>query len=112
MPVSGRSIGGLNVYRAAEGPVPDLLLEQVQAFAGVAAVTIDNVASYTRALKESADLRAAMDSRAVIEQAKGILVAREHCSPDEAFALLTRMSQHSHTKLRDVAAQIVASAYS
>lgn len=112
MPVSGRSIGGLNVYRSVEGPVPDLLLEQLKVFVGFAAVTVNNVASYTRVLKESADLRAAMDSRAVIEQAKGILVARERCSPDEAFDLLTRMSQHTHTRLRDVAARIVALAYS
>lgn len=112
MPVSGRSVGALNVYRSVEGPVPDLLLEQVETFAGVAAVTVNNVARYTRALKESTDLRAAMDSRAVIEQAKGILIAGERCSPDEAFAILARMSQHTHTKLRDVAAQLVASAYS
>lgn len=112
MPVSGRSIGGLNVYRSVDGPVPDLLLEQVEAFVAVAAVTVNNVASYTRAVRETEDLRTAMDTRAVIEQAKGILIARERCSPDEAFELLTRMSQHTHTKLRDVAVQIVASAYS
>lgn len=112
MPVSGRSIGGLNVYRSVDGPVPDLLLEQVEAFVAVAAVTVNNVASYARAVRETEDLRTAMDTRAVIEQAKGILIARERCSPDEAFELLTRMSQHTHTKLRDVAVQIVASAYS
>ena len=112
MPVSGRSIGGLNVYRSVDGPVPDLLLEQVEAFVAVAAVTVNNVASYTRAVRETEDLRTAMDTRAVIEQAKGILIARERCSPDQAFELLTRMSQHTHTKLRDVAVQIVASAYS
>lgn len=112
MPVRGRSVGGLNVYRSTQGPVPDLLLEQVRAFVAVATVTVDNVARYTQALKESTDLRAAMDSRAVIEQAKGILIARERCSPEDAFTLLARMSQHTHTKLRDVAAQIVASAYS
>jgi GAF domain-containing protein len=110
MPVSGHSIGALNVYRTVEGPVGDELLEQLETFVGYAAVTVNNVACYDRATRASTDLRAAMDSRAVIEQAKGIIMGREHCSPDDAFALLTRMSQHTHTKLREVAARVVASA--
>ena len=51
-----------------------------------------------------------MDSRAVIEQAKGIVVARDGCTPDEAFDLLTRISQQQNIKLRDLARIIVDSA--
>ncbi|NNH24853.1 ANTAR domain-containing protein [Pseudokineococcus marinus] len=49
-----------------------------------------------------------MASRATIEQAKGVLMARRGCSADEAFALLSSASQASGRKLRDLAAEVVA----
>ena len=50
-----------------------------------------------------------MASRAVIEQAKGILMAQRDCSADEAFDMLRRASQRENVKLRDVAQRIVGS---
>jgi AmiR/NasT family two-component response regulator len=55
-------------------------------------------------------LRQAMATRAVIEQAKGIVMATAGCSPQEAFDLLVEQSQHTNRKLRDVAADLVATA--
>ena len=55
------------------------------------------------------DMRRAMETRAVIEQAKGIIIGQQHCTPERAFELLTRLSQSSHRKLRDCAADMVAS---
>ena len=52
-------------------------------------------------------MQQAMASRAVIEQAKGILMRDRSCSADEAFAVLVRLSQESHLKVRDVAQRIV-----
>jgi len=52
----------------------------------------------------------AMQSRAGIEQAKGILMARDRCTPKEAFEILIRLSQHRNIKLRDLARIIVDSA--
>jgi AmiR/NasT family two-component response regulator len=43
----------------------------------------------------------------VIEQAKGILMARYRCGPDEAFDLLRRASQRANVKVSVLAAQIV-----
>ena len=54
-------------------------------------------------------MRRAMETRAVIEQAKGILIAQQHCTPEQAFELLTRLSQTTHRKLRDCAADLVTS---
>jgi AmiR/NasT family two-component response regulator len=49
-----------------------------------------------------------MQSRAVIEQAKGILMARAaHLSADEAFDLLRKASQRENVKLREIAQRIV-----
>jgi AmiR/NasT family two-component response regulator len=49
----------------------------------------------------------AMRSRAVIEQAKGIIMGDRRCSADEAFAILTKLSQDTNHKLRDVAVALV-----
>lgn len=57
-------------------------------------------------------LREAIASRAVIEQAKGVLVAQRRCTPEAAFELLVTASQHANTKLREVAARLVEEAQS
>jgi AmiR/NasT family two-component response regulator len=67
-------------------------------------------ARYRAAVLEAEQLREAMRSRAVIEQAKGVLMARRRCSPDEAFDVLREVSQTSNTKLREVARALVEEA--
>ena len=59
---------------------------------------------------EVAQLRAAMASRAAIEQAKGILMLLTGCTDQVAFDLLSHISGHTHRKLREVAQAITASA--
>jgi AmiR/NasT family two-component response regulator len=51
-----------------------------------------------------------MRSRAVIEQAKGMLMAAQGCDEDRAFKLLVQASQRENVKLRDIARRIVTSA--
>jgi ANTAR domain-containing protein len=53
-------------------------------------------------------LRAALASRATIDQARGILIARFHLSPEGAFELLVRWSQDRNIKLRTIAGTLVA----
>ncbi|HVL32609.1 MAG TPA: ANTAR domain-containing protein, partial [Actinomycetota bacterium] len=57
----------------------------------------------------SENLRTALESREIIGEAKGILMAREQISADEAFDVLRRISQTTNVKLRDVAVKIVES---
>ncbi|MDP5184067.1 ANTAR domain-containing protein [Blastococcus sp. BMG 814] len=59
---------------------------------------------------EVEQLRTAMASRAVIEQAKGILMLLTGCAEQTAFDLLAHISSHTHRKVRDVAQAITASA--
>ncbi|MGY1636950.1 ANTAR domain-containing response regulator [Geodermatophilus sp. SYSU D00742] len=59
----------------------------------------------TRELAENLDR--AMQTRAVIEQAKGILMSQRRCTAAEAFQLLAAASQRSNRKLRDIAEAIV-----
>jgi len=64
-----------------------------------------------QALEAEVDqLRAAMASRATIEQAKGILMLLTNCSAQVAFDLLAHISSHTHRKVRDVAQSITESA--
>ena len=59
---------------------------------------------------ELEQLRAAMASRATIEQAKGVLMLLITCGEQVAFDLLTHISSHTHRKVRDVAQAITQSA--
>jgi hypothetical protein len=59
---------------------------------------------------EVSQLRAAMASRACIEQAKGILMLLTGCGDSVAFELLAHISSHTHRKVRDVAQSITESA--
>ncbi|MEU4251440.1 ANTAR domain-containing protein [Amycolatopsis sp. NPDC026612] len=57
---------------------------------------------------ENAQLREALSSRAVIEQAKGMVMLLRGCPAAEAFGVLVAVSQQTNVKLRDVAAVVVA----
>ncbi|MFC9929557.1 ANTAR domain-containing response regulator [Streptomyces sp. NPDC127190] len=59
---------------------------------------------------EIEQLRHALDSRPVIDQARGILMAAHSCTPEQAWTILREASQRSNTKLRRVAAAVTASA--
>jgi AmiR/NasT family two-component response regulator len=54
-------------------------------------------------------MRLAMESRAVIEQAKGVLMAQRHVDAEQAFEMLREASQRYNRKLREIAAGIVDS---
>ena len=58
-----------------------------------------------------ARLMARLKTMPVIEQAKGIIMARSHCGEAEAFELLRRASQRGNVPVRELAAHIVASAH-
>jgi AmiR/NasT family two-component response regulator len=53
------------------------------------------------------ELNEALTSRAVIDQAKGMIMQAQGCDADEAFSLLVRMSSHSNRKVRDLAREFV-----
>ena len=110
LPIPQRTVGALNMYSNAEAAFAADSIALAETFAGYAAVAIANTVSYRDALDLAAHLHAAMESRAVIEQAKGIIVAREHCTTGQAFTVLARMSQRSNTKLRDIATTLVTHA--
>jgi transcriptional regulator with GAF, ATPase, and Fis domain len=102
-------LGALNIYSARPAVFDQDAIELARTFAGYAAVVIANARLYHSTATLAEGMRRAMETRAVIEQAKGILVAQQHCTPERAFELLTRLSQATHRKLRDCAADLVTS---
>jgi hypothetical protein len=69
-----------------------------------------DIAKLRGAAAEIETLKAALVTRDVIGQAKGILMVTLRCSAEKAFALLTKQSQHENRKLHDIAAEIAARA--
>jgi AmiR/NasT family two-component response regulator len=57
--------------------------------------------------REVKGLRTALESRAVIEQAKGIIMGAMNCDAKRAFEVLVRQSQHENRKLHEVARELV-----
>ncbi len=107
MPMPQRIVGGLNVYRFDDAVLDADAVELLQIFAGYAAIALANHSLYASAVALSTNLQIALQSRAVIEQAKGVLVASLHCTPEEAFQHMVRRSQHANRKLREIATEIV-----
>lgn len=64
----------------------------------------------SKAVQLADQMRQAMETRSVIEQAKGMLIGAHGCSPDEAFQMLSDHSQRTNRKLRDVATAMVEGA--
>ncbi len=81
-------------------------------FAAQAAVALTNADTYAASVKLAAELRGALDSRAVIDQAMGILIGQNGYSQDLAFDTLKITSQSQNRKLRHVAEEIVRTATS
>lgn len=107
LPVQRHVIGALNVYARERETFRDGRVEMAEQFASYAAVAIGNTALYLTSAKLAAQMQEAIASRAVIEQAKGILMALHRCDEDQAFGHLVSASQRSHKKLRDVARELV-----
>jgi putative methionine-R-sulfoxide reductase with GAF domain len=102
------AIGALNMYsNAVNGFVDD---DEAAVFGVQAAIVLSNAQAFWAAQQLASDLEIALKSRADIEQAKGIIIGTRRCSPDAAFDILVKQSQHENRKLRDVAREIVRNA--
>jgi GAF domain-containing protein len=108
--VDGSCFGGLNLYSRALDAFSVADEVALSAFAEQAAAVAANARDYWAMAEATRQLESALESRAVIEQAKGVLMARQGCSPDEAFDFLRRASQRKNRKLRSIAEEIVAGA--
>lgn len=101
-------LGALNLYSEQPGTFDPDAVAAMASFAHQAAVVVANARAYWGAKELADQLQHAIESRAVIEQAKGILMAREGISSSRAFDILVRASQRENRKLREIAHDLVA----
>ena len=102
-------IGALNLFGAAGPPTDDDRLV-AQALADFATLGIMQQRSRTRASWIAEQLQAALATRAVIEQAKGMLAEVGGSDMEQAFRALRRYAIKKQLKLRDVAHALVTGA--
>jgi GAF domain-containing protein len=109
LPVQELVSGALNVYGRAPAAGSERTRGLASRFAAYAVVPVSNMYLYESAVERAENLQAALDSRAVIDQAKGILMERFKLTADQAFQALARISMDSNTKVRHVAMRFVES---
>jgi GAF domain-containing protein len=107
LPIQDSAVGALNIYAAKPDAFDEKAVALAQTFASYAAVALANAHLYDTTATLAQRMQVAMESRAVIDQAKGIIMGERRCTAEEAFAILSKVSQDSNRKLRDVAAALV-----
>jgi hypothetical protein len=107
---AGAVIGVLNVYAHPTDAFDDRAGELGELFAIPAGISVHNAYQLDETRRLSANLSTALTSRAVIDQAIGIVMSRSGCTASEAFDKLRTASQNEHRKLAQVAQQVVEEA--
>lgn len=110
VPVHGADgvIGVLNLYAERPGAF-DLESAEIAELLSVAVGAVVEDTRTRASLRElSEQLRTALESRAVIDQAKGMLMALHGLTADEAFAHIVKVSRNSNVKVREIAERLVS----
>lgn len=100
-------VGTLNLYARRPDAFGDADARSAVGFARYAGFAIHSARERDEARRLAQQLAEAMESRAVIDQAIGVLIARERCDADAAMATLRRASQQANVKVRDIAQRLV-----
>ncbi len=103
----GEAIGTLNLFRGAPGPLPAADLALGQALADIATIGILQERAIRRDEVVTEQLQGALNSRVIIEQAKGVLAQRGNLTMDAAFDRLRHYARGHNLRLTEVARQIV-----
>lgn len=102
-------IGALNLFGTTPGAFSADDLVSAQAMADVATIGILQQRAIAEARILAEQLQSALNSRVVIEQAKGVLSERAQIGVDEAFEILRRYARSNHLRLREVAEAFIES---
>jgi ANTAR domain/GAF domain len=102
------TVGAVNLFSDTVGALEPDAIALGQALADVATIGILQERAIRHQEEVVAQLQGALNSRVLIEQAKGVLAERLGVSVDGAFTLLRDHSRKGNLKLRDVAAEVVS----
>lgn len=109
--VHNDGIGALNLYSVHEAAFGEDDERIGQAFATHATITLTHARGYWSKEKARLSLERALQTRGIIDQAKGILMARTGSDADQAFESLRRASQRTNRKVSELAREIVETAH-
>ena len=104
----GEAVGALNLFSDRLGALDDREAALVQAFAQVATIAVLQQRSLQQHSALSEQLQRALESRVLIEQAKGVLAHQHRIPVDHAFRMMRAHARSQNARLHDVAEQIVA----
>ena len=107
MRLRGTVIGALNLCDTREGPLPDDTIRLGQALADVATIGLLQARAINRRDILTEQLQAALNSRILIEQAKGVLAERRHLDMEQAFTLLRTEARNTNRRLSELARAVV-----
>jgi transcriptional regulator with GAF, ATPase, and Fis domain len=102
-----QSLGSFNLYGRAQSAFDTLDAEILELLTTTVSRTLGDFARFKSARDVADSIQRALQTRAPIEQAKGILMALHGVDADEAFDLLRRESQATNTRLHTVATELV-----
>ena len=100
-------IGALNLFDTTPGPLDEGKLRIGQALADVATIGLLQQRAIHRRDTLTEQLQTALESRVLIEQAKGVLAERLHLDMDEAFGLLRNAARNNNRRLSELAQAVV-----
>jgi len=101
-------LGTVNLFMSEPGPLSDADVSVAQAFAGAVTIALLQDKATTDAHELTAQLQGALNSRIIIEQAKGTIAERDGIGMDEAFERLRSYARTHGKKLADIAQAVVA----
>ncbi|MEU7261625.1 MULTISPECIES: GAF and ANTAR domain-containing protein [Streptomyces] len=101
------TIGVLNLFRRVPGPLLQTDRHLARALADATAISLLQQTTLDQHRTVRAQLEKALDTRTIIEQAKGFLTARHETDPDTAFHHMRAHARHHHLRLVDLARDIV-----
>lgn len=107
MPIGERRIGALDLYRREAHHWEGEELHIAQLLAEMASGYVLNAAELSESRTMAGQLQHALDSRVIVEQAKGILAERHDIEPSEAFRRLRQHARATQTNVHDVAHRVV-----
>ena len=102
-------IGGLNVFGQQPGPLSSDQVRVVQALADVATIALIQEQAISRAEMVTEQLQSALNSRIVVEQAKGAVARAFGITVEDAFTLLRNHARNSRIRLTELAHTVVTS---
>lgn len=107
MRLRGQVIGALNLFSGLSQDVDPDGVAMAQTYADMATIGVLQQRAAREARELAANLQGALNSRVVIEQAKGVLAERVGYEMDEAYQAMRWYARHHNLRLREVAAGVV-----